>query len=195
VNFGRTSLWWKDLVEVWGSEGWGRNFEDAFKWKIGNGDSVLFSEDSWAGNGALKRVYSWLFSLSSCKDAKVDELEKWINGSWEWQLTWRRSLFEWEKPLVCIFFQGLQGLSFDMEEKDSWVWKDGEFPIYTVKSSYNCLRRAREGENVFVYKMFWRSKVVPSALVSAFVSTWRVLENKIATRANLERRGIAVESL
>jgi len=32
---------------------------------------------------------------------------------------------------------------------------------------------------------------VPSTLVSA----WRVLENKIASRANLERRGIVVERL
>jgi len=42
VNIGRTSLWWKDLMEFWGSKGWGRNFEDSFKWKIGKGDSVLF---------------------------------------------------------------------------------------------------------------------------------------------------------
>jgi len=76
-----------------------------------------------------------------------------------------------------------------MEEKDSWVWKDGEFPVYTVNSAYNCLRRARERENVFVYKKFWRSKVVPYALVSA----WRVPENK--TRVNLERGKIVVESL
>jgi len=51
VNIGRTSLWWKYLMEVWGLEGWGRNFEDAFKRKIDNGDSVLFWEDCWAGNG------------------------------------------------------------------------------------------------------------------------------------------------
>jgi len=78
-----------------------------------------------------------------------------------------------------------------LEENDSWVWKDGEFLIFTVNSACNCLRRAHEGENVFVYKKFWRSKVVPSALVF----TWRVLENKIATRINLERRKIAVKSL
>jgi len=57
--------------------------EEAFKWKIDNGDSVLFWEDCWAGNGALKRVYPRLFSLSSCKDAKVAEFGKLINGFWE----------------------------------------------------------------------------------------------------------------
>jgi len=29
----KSSLWWKDLKEVWASEGWGRSFEDDFKWK------------------------------------------------------------------------------------------------------------------------------------------------------------------
>jgi len=93
-----------------------------------------------------------------------------------------------EKPLVSFFFHDFQELSFDLEEMDNWVWKDGEF---LVNSTYNCLRRAREGEIVSAYKKFWRIKVVPSALVS----TWRELENKIATRVNLERRGITVESL
>ena len=28
---GRGSLWWKNLKEVWTSEGWGRSFEDGFE--------------------------------------------------------------------------------------------------------------------------------------------------------------------
>ena len=71
------------MKEVWGSKGWGRNFEDAFKWKIGNGEEISFWEDCWVGDEALKNVYLRLFSLSSCKDAKVVELGNWINGAWE----------------------------------------------------------------------------------------------------------------
>jgi len=78
----------------------------------------------------------------------------------------------------------------DLEKEDSWVWKDGEGLSYTVNSAYNRLRRGREGENAIVFKQLWRCKALPSALVTA----WRVLENKLATRVNLEKRGIAVES-
>ena len=95
------------------------------------------------------------------------------------------------KAFVRIFFQDFQGLIIDLEDVDSWVWKDGEVPVYSVKSTYNCLRRAHEGGIVFMYKKFWRSKAMTSALVSA----WRVLENKIATRGNLVRRGIMVERI
>ena len=36
------SLWWKDLKEVWSSEGWGRCFEDSFEWKVGDGKDIYF---------------------------------------------------------------------------------------------------------------------------------------------------------
>jgi len=41
-----------------------------------------------------------------------------------------------------------------------------------------------------LFKKFWKVKVVPSALVTV----WRVLEDKLATKANLEKRGITVVS-
>ena len=43
---------------MWTSEGWGRNFEDAVKWKVGEGRDITFWEDSWLNYGALKRDFS-----------------------------------------------------------------------------------------------------------------------------------------
>jgi len=42
----KDSLWWKDLKEVWDLEGWGQNFEDIFKWKIGSEKEFSFWEDN-----------------------------------------------------------------------------------------------------------------------------------------------------
>ena len=77
-----------------------------------------------------------------------------------------------------------------MDKEDRWIWKEGEEFGYTVKSAYLRLREDGVGENGTVCKNFWKSKVVPTALVM----TWRVLENKLATKANLERREIIVAS-
>jgi len=52
------------------------------------------------------------------------------------------------------------------------------------------LRRDRVGEFSSVYSMLWRCKALPSALFIA----WRVMENKIATRGSLVRRGVVVEN-
>jgi len=96
----RSSLWWKDLKEVWASEGWGRSFEDGFKWKVGDGNDIFFWEEGWFRRDALKRVFSRLFFLCSVKDAKVAELGYWSANGWVWHLAWRRMFFEWEKPLA-----------------------------------------------------------------------------------------------
>ena len=82
----RSSSWWKDLKEVWASEGWGRSFEDGFKWKVSDGKDISFWEDNWLGYGALKRVFPRLFSISSTKEFMVAELESWTSGVWVWQL-------------------------------------------------------------------------------------------------------------
>ena len=141
----KDSLWWRDLKEVWSSEGWGQNFEDAIKWMSGTGKEIVFWEDNWVGNGALKEVFPRLFSLSLSKESKVAEFGAWNNGQWVCTFAWRRSLFEWEKQLECHFLQVVQGVCLDLEKEDSWVWKDGEGLSYTVNSAYNRLRRGRDG--------------------------------------------------
>jgi len=60
--------------------------------------------------------------------------------------------------------------------------------MYTVKSTYKCIRRFVEEEIVPMYKKIWRCKVTPLSLVSA----WRMLENKIVTKVNLGKRGLKV---
>ena len=65
------------------------------------------------GRGALKSVFLRLFSLRTSKVSKLAEFRGWSNGVWVWRLAWRRSLFEWEKPLENQLLQELQGLRLD----------------------------------------------------------------------------------
>ena len=114
----------------------------------------------------------------------------WNNGKWDWNFVWRRNLFEWEKQIVVLFCQAVQCASFDLDKEDRWKWKEGEKFGYTVKSTYLCLRGDEDGENGTGFKKFWVSKVVHTALVTA----WKMLENKLVTKANLVRREIMVAS-
>ena len=142
------------------------------------------------GRGALKIVFSRLYSLSVSKGFAMAAFGGWNNEKWVWNFIWRRNLFEWEKQIAKRLFQEVQGVNFDLDKEDRWVWKEGEELGYTVKSPYLRLREDEVGENGTMFKKFWKSKVVPAALVTA----WRVLENKLATKANLKRRGITVAS-
>jgi len=73
-NGTRSSLWWKDLKEVWASKGWGKSFEDGIMWKVGDRKDISFWEDMWLGCGELKSVFSRLFSICSAKNVRVVEL-------------------------------------------------------------------------------------------------------------------------
>jgi len=189
-KFSKGSLWWKDLKEVWDSEDWGRSFEDGFKWKVGDGKEISFWEDIWLSCGTLKGVFPRLLSLSSAKNAKIVELGYWYNGEWVWNLDWRRSFFDWEKSLVEQLFQILQEVKLVFGEADSWVWKIEESQTFSVNSAYVQVRGVRGGGYSPVYSKLWRCKVLPSTLFTA----WRLLENRIASRVNLVRRGVAVEN-
>ncbi|XP_068497961.1 uncharacterized protein [Phaseolus vulgaris] len=177
-------------MEVWASEGWGRSFEDGFQWDVGDGKGISFWEDSWLSCGALKVVFPRLFSLSLAKDAKVAELGNWIDGVWVWHFVWRRSFFEWEKPLEEQLVQLLQGAKLELGKEDCWIWKAGGFKTFTVNSAYVQVRKDTVGEVPPVYSKLWRCKALPSALFT----TWRVIENKVATRVNLERCGVVIEN-
>ena len=87
--------------------------------------------------------------------------------------------------------QLLLGVEVVLEETDSWIWKGGGFQSYTVSSAYNLIRKDNEAVSSQELRKLWRSKAIPSAMILA----WRVMENKLATRVNLSRRGVKLESL
>jgi len=82
----------------------------------------------------------------------------------------------------------MQVSSLSLENKDRWVWKDDDCIGYTVKSTYGFLRGKVYGDPLSLYSYFWKIKALPSTHVTA----WRVLENKIATKINLEKRGVVI---
>jgi len=176
---------------VWSSEGWGRNFEDGFKWKVGDRKDIYFWKDSWQNGEPLKNAFPRLFSISSTKDAKLTDLGFWSNGVWVWQLAWRRLFFEWEKSMANQLSQHLLKARVASGEVDSWISKEGGFQTFSVNSAHNLVRKDFEANSSLIFCKLWRCKAVPSAVLIA----WRLMENKLATRVNLSRRGVLVDSL
>jgi len=174
-----------------GLGGVGRSFEDGFEWKVGDGKEISFWEDRWLGCGAMKRVFPRLFSICSAEKVRVADLGYWSDGVWVWQLAWRRPFFEWEKPMVDQLSQALLEARMVLGEEDRWVWKGGGDQLFSVNSAYSLVRRDCEADHSPIFRKLWSCKAVPSALFTA----WRVMKNKIATRVNLERRGVLLKSI
>jgi len=74
------SLWWKDLKEVWRFQGWKGNFEDNIVWDIENKREISLWEDRWLGNVTLREKSRRLFSISSCREAKLRQAGGWNNN-------------------------------------------------------------------------------------------------------------------
>jgi len=78
-----------------------------------------------------------------------------------------------------------------LDKEDSWAWKDKETVVFTVKSVYKVLKEVVQGVERELYGGFWRLKAQPSSQLIA----WRVLEDKIATKAKLVRRGLCMTTI
>jgi len=62
------------------------------KLKMGNGNHVNFWSDTWLTDFCLANSYPALFRLSSSKARIVSQMGYWIEGTWHWNLKWRRTL-------------------------------------------------------------------------------------------------------
>jgi hypothetical protein len=182
------SNWWKDICNL---EGDGRWFVESTVKKVGDGSTTALWNDAWLGAVALKDRFPRLFSISTLQNAKVAEAGSWVNNSWVWSLTWRRTFFVWEEELYKEFLTLLQGASLSAVG-DKWVWKEDAGGVFTVKSCYNLLSISAasalvlSSEQQFVFRGIWKS----AAPLKAIAFSWQALTGKIATRSNLLRRGV-----
>jgi len=87
-----------------------------------------------------------LFSISSTKTARVDEMGVWFDGVWVWHLAWRRPFFDWEKPLADELSQALLEVRLGSREADRWVWKGGGDQEFSVNSAYSLVKRDCEAD-------------------------------------------------
>ena len=53
---------------------------------------------------------------------------------WEWDLKWRRELFDSELDMAVRFLEDLQGISIHPERRDKWIWKEDVSGIYTARN-------------------------------------------------------------
>ncbi|CAJ2675195.1 unnamed protein product [Trifolium pratense] len=185
------SRWWKDLCSldsVVESKKW---LAESISRKVGNGETTSFWLDKWVGNSTLASLFPRLFSISIDKQSMVSDLGECVNGAWQWNLIWRRRIFEWEKELVEQLFQLLHTAVLS-ENSDCWVWKPGEGGSFSVRSAYLVLEEELsvqvncDVQETRTLHQLWSSPA-PSKVI-AF--SWKLLLNSIPTRQNLAHRGV-----
>ncbi|GLU02749.1 hypothetical protein SLE2022_199870 [Rubroshorea leprosula] len=182
------SLWWRDVCDIntmsGGSCGW---IKEGFRVNIGEGNTVSFWWDKWRGEECLANLFPRLYLLSTEKMKMCSEMGRRINGSWEWNLSWRRSLFEWEKEEASELFNKIQNVQIKQGCRDTWEWAHSTNGKYSTNSAYAVLAKdERDASKSTTFSRIWNSSL-PSK-VSAF--NWQLLQDRIPTKMNLLTRGI-----
>jgi hypothetical protein len=147
------------------------------------------------GNQPFCDLYPALFAKEAVKNASVfDRMpESGAVTSWNWN--WNDSLTDSEVRQVEDLKELLVGFSLHSTTGDKWKWVPGTTGIFSVKSCYSLLLQHRQVEQLDVNVLaainkLWRNDV-PSK-ISVF--GWRLLLQRLPTRAALNRRGVLLNS-
>jgi len=135
-------------------------------------------------------MFPMLFSISLDQGKTVDEVCTWEDAGWNWRLSWRRPMFNWESAMEEDLINLLTGKSLCKESKDTLIWNGEHDGVFSVKSAYSTLCSQANNGLHDIFSSLWLATAVPKALFTA----WRILLGRLPTFDNLIRRGMVVNS-
>ena len=108
------------------------------EWRMGRGDKCRFLEDCWVDNDVpLMLKYPRLYQISCQQQQTIKQMGSNIGAAWEWQLNWRRPLFDSEIAMADDFLGEIAQKEIHPHRADSWVWKPEPGGQYSSKSTYD----------------------------------------------------------
>ena len=186
---GHDSIWWKDIVSTHNLQQ-NRALMRETEWRLGCGDKCRFWEDCWVDNDVpLKLKYPRLYQISSQQQQTIMQMGSFSGAVWEWQLNWRRPLFDNEIAMADDFIGKIAQQEILPHRPDFWWWKPDPGGKFSSKSAYGLLwGDIMESNQEVVFKELWKLKIPPKASVFA----WRLIKDRLPTKLNLNRRQVAV---
>ncbi|XP_057418658.1 uncharacterized protein LOC130712859 [Lotus japonicus] len=157
--------------------------------KIGEGNDVKFWSENWLGSGTLKDKFGRLFCLSTQQHHTVNQMGTWVNGSWLWELHWRRILLDRENIMVTELLNSISSCTLSEGVLDDWIWTKEEGGHFSVKSAYLLLQGEVSEPDNQCFRKLWAVKAPSNVLALA----WKVFLNRIQSKVNLSRRGILLD--
>ena len=107
--------------------------------KVGVGNKLKFWEDRWIGDEPLNCGLPRLYMISNSKDQTIGQIGSWDEGTWKWNLTWRRARRVWEIAKEEQLVEFITRKYFNKGSLDTWTWKEDDKGVFIMKSAYNIL--------------------------------------------------------
>ncbi|KAL5187545.1 hypothetical protein HKD37_05G013203 [Glycine soja] len=111
---------------------------------------------------------------------------------WRWNFKWRRNLFDYESDQAVNFMDEINSIHIQIYVKDVMLWKVDPSGVYTTKSAYKLLiTPSTPASDRRTSQLLWHMKIPPKDAVF----TWKLLRDRLPTRANLSRRGVIIQDI
>ncbi|XP_058777028.1 uncharacterized protein LOC131651376 [Vicia villosa] len=165
--------------------------------KIGNGRKALFWKTRWFGEVPFSSLFPALFEVVANKDATVYDMGHVVNSSWAWDFgVSENNLAEEAAEQLAELRTILIFAAPNPEKKDEFIWFPNGAASYSVGGGYDVLRRivsqpCLNPTELEAVKCIWNSQV-PSKIQ---VFGWKCIRDRIATREQLNKRGVLSNSI
>ena len=111
----------------------------------------------------------------------------WHEGSWAWHLTWRRTLYEWERDEVLRLKHHFEQKRPSREMEDGVYWKHSGSLCYPVKSIGAIMNESYAPTlSTPIINLVWQKFIPPRAQLSV----WLANLEKLNTGDFLVEKGI-----
>ncbi|CAJ2672826.1 unnamed protein product [Trifolium pratense] len=194
VTSNKDSIWWRDVAGVGGraDDYW---FPLNVSSILGKGDSICFWKEKWFGDAPLRDSFPLLFEKELHKDRVVSSLIQASSCVLLWNSDWLETLSQEEGAEKAALEQLLFGLNLYLDREDRWRWTLTGSGIFSVKSAYIFLHSRLApihlaSDLTYALRKLWKNDV-PSKVG---VFGWRLLLEKLPTRAALASKGILTNS-
>ncbi|GKV43650.1 hypothetical protein SLEP1_g50914 [Rubroshorea leprosula] len=79
------------------------------------------------------------------KEKECYQMGNTQSGSWKWNLSWRRILFQWEEDEAKELYKMIEEVKIYPRCPDEWEWRHSEDGLYSTSIAYAILRKEERG--------------------------------------------------
>jgi hypothetical protein len=119
---------------------------------------VLFWHDVWCGELPLKITFPALFSIACAKEAWAGENMDIAHGIIHWNVTFSRSVHDWEMEVVSQFFELLYSQQIRQGGVNKICWLPLKRKNFEVKSYYRVMSNLTP--IIGPWKSIWKIKAL-----------------------------------
>ncbi|GKV04244.1 hypothetical protein SLEP1_g16429 [Rubroshorea leprosula] len=109
--------------------------------------------------------------LSTGKDNTIDEMGRWEDNKWVWNLPWRCTPHSWEQDSMQDFNKLLKETNLTIGKEDTWTWERDKLGDYSTSSGYTALVQHQPSPYRQVFEKIWNAPYSSQSLWIHLVTT------------------------